>query len=239
MGLWMQKSLIQIISQVTQELNFPTPTSVVSSQDSNILKLYAFVQAVCDDLLHEYDWNFLQQRYTFSTVNGQSVYPWPSDYYRSIDGTFFDQTNRWPLKGSLTPTQWEIVQTFNVSVSPFERFRVFNGKINLFPVPNTSTYMFVFDYISNNYVIDGNTGLTKGTFSQDADLCSFDHRLMIYGVKLKYLSGIGQPIDMAIKDYGRALDLAKGSDVPGQRISLIGGQQRLISTSNYPDGNWH
>ncbi len=150
-----------------------------------------------------------------------------------------DQTNRWPLKGSLTPTQWEIVQTFTVSVSPFERFRVFNNQMQLYPVPGTTTYSFVFDYISSNYVIDGNTFLPKGTFQQDSDVCVFDHRLLVYGIKLKYLAGIGQSTAMAEKDFDRALDLAKAQDIPGQRINLLGGQQRLISTSNYPDGNWN
>ena len=234
-----KKSVIAIITQVANELNLPSPPAVVSSQTQTVLKLFYLMQAVCDDLMYEYDWNFLQNRYTFSTVANQSVYPFPTDYFRPIDGTFFDTTNRWPLKGSMTPTQWEIIQTFNVSVSPFERFRVMNGQMTLFPVPNTTTYNFVFDYISSNYVIDGNSGLTKAAFTQDADICSFDHRLMIYGIKLKYLAGIGQSTAMAEKDYERALQLAKGSDVPGQRISLIAGQQRLISTGNYSDGNWH
>jgi hypothetical protein len=233
-----RKSVIAIITQVSNELNLPSPSVVVSSQTQTVLKLFYLMQAVCDDLLHEYDWNTLQQRYTFSTVNGQSIYPWPSDYYRSIDGTFFDQTNRWPLKGSLTPTQWEIIQTYTISVSPFERFRVFNNQINLYPVPSTTQYTFVFDYISNNYVLDGNSGLPKGSFTQDSDVCMFDHRLMVYGIKLKYLAGIGQSTDMAVKDYGRALQLAKAADIPGQRISLMSGKQRLISTDNYADGNW-
>jgi hypothetical protein len=234
-----QKTLLQIVNQVTAELNLPQPQAVVSSQDPNVQKVFALLQAVCDDLIMEYDWNFLQKRFTFSTVNDQESYPFPVDYLRSIDGTFFDETNEWPLKGSLTPTQWEIVQTFTISVSPFERFRLFGGQMHLYPIPTTTIYTFVFDYMSNSYVVDGNTGLNKQVFTQDSDSPIFDARLMIYGVKLKYLAGIGQPVDFAIKDYSRALALAKGYDVPGQRLSLVSGQQRLISSQNFPDGNWN
>ena len=233
-----QKTILQITQAVCGELNFPQPATVISSQDQNVLKLLEFARAINDDLLYEFDWQVLQNTYTFSTTNGVATYPFPTDYCRSIDGTFFDTSNRWPLRGSLTPTQWAIINTFNVSTSPFERMRVMGGKLDLFPTPGATTINFRFDYISSNYVIDGGTQLPKADYTQDSDICIFDARLVEYGIKWKFLSGIGQDASAAQAEYMKALSLAKGRDLPSQRISLIPPQERLLSNSNFADSNF-
>jgi hypothetical protein len=54
-----QKTLLEIAKTICSELGFPTPTTVVSSIDTNILKLLSMIQAACDDILREYDWQVL------------------------------------------------------------------------------------------------------------------------------------------------------------------------------------
>jgi hypothetical protein len=232
-----QKTLLSIAQQITGELGFPQPSAVITSTDTKVLKVLAFVRAACDDLTYEYDWNFLQQRYTFDTVSGQEAYDWPSDYVRCLNGTFFDATNRWPLK-IMTPTQWEILNIWNLTASPFERLRVYNGKMNFFPAP-ANTYTFVFDYISANHVIDGNTGAPKADFTQDSDICMFDSRLITYAAKYKFYASVGNDTTAVLADYQRVLSLAKGQDAPTPRLSLLPRPVHLIDNSNLPDGSWN
>ncbi len=234
----MQKSLLSIIQTAAAELNVNTTSVVLSSTDPNINQMFALVVAVCDDLTNEFDWQFLQKRQTFTTTPNVSTYNLESDCVRLINGTWFDQTNRWPLRGPLTPTQWEITTTFQIAVGPFERFRVMNNQINLYPVPTTANYTFVYDYISRNYVIDGNTGVAKDAFTQDSDICAFDNRLVTYGLKLKWLAAKGMDTTGAVVDYTRALELFKGQDSPAQRLTMAPTGYRLINTTNYPDGSW-
>lgn len=231
-----QKTLLQIVQTVCAEINAPTPTVVLSSQDANVLKILALVRAVGEDLKYEYDWNFLQQRYQFSTVAGQETYSWPVDYRRSLNGTFFDATNRWPLK-IVTPTQWEILNIWNVTASPFERLRVFQGEMWFFPIPS-ATYTFVFDYVSEYCVLDAGTGLPKADYTADADICMFDYRLMVYGTKLKYWASIGNDTTAALADYKRTLEFAKGQEAPSPSLSLLPRAPRYLSDSNIPDASW-
>lgn len=232
-----QKSLLSIITQVAAEFNFPAPTTVVSSQDQNIQKLLNLGRAVCDDLLAERDWQLLQKRYTFTTVNGQETYPFPSDYERWISGTFFDANNRWAMSGPKTPIEWEALKT-NQMASPYTQYRVFGDTIALYPVPGASAYTFNMEYVSNYYVRSA-SGTLKPDFTVDDDICLFDHRVVVYGIKLKMRESTGSDTTAALSDYRRALEQAKGSDTPARKLNLLGGNDwRFISNANIPEGNW-
>jgi len=234
-----QKSVIAIVQQTSAELNQAQPQAVLSSTDGNVLKILSFVRAINDDLLVEQDWNFLQQRYTFTTTDGVDNYAFPTDYSRGISGTFFDTTNRWTMKGPMSPTQWEMIKTLQVSVAPFTRFRIYNGRIYLDPVPGPTPFTFVFDYISNNYVLDGGmSGLTKPDFTQDSDVSLFDHRLVIYGAKLKWKADLGLDTTDALVEYQRTLMFAKGNDMPAPRLTMVPQERNYLSTANFPDGNF-
>ena len=114
--------------------------------------MLALARAVCDDLLNEFDWQQLQTRYSFTTSAGVDSYALPTDIERFMNGTFFDQTNRWPLRGPKTASEWEWLKAGLTSGAPFQRFRIYNNKFWVTPAPGTSPLTFAFEYISNNYV---------------------------------------------------------------------------------------
>jgi hypothetical protein len=235
-----QKTLSQIITQVSAEMNLPAPTVVISSQVEEVQKLLAFARAVNDDLLNEHDWQCLQTRYSITTVDGQSEYDFPTDIKRWINGTFYDSTNRWEMFGPQTPRRWEWLISTNMAIGPFERFRIFDDKLQLYPTPGATAYTFNYEYVSNYPVIDGTTGDPKEDYTQDSDLCRFDHRLVVYAIKLKWLNSIGEDTTSALADYRRTLQFCKGQDTPAPQISLLGRESpyRLLSNANIPDGSW-
>lgn len=234
-----KKTLISIITTVAAEFNLPQPVTVMSSQDQQIQKLLALTRAVCDDLLAEYDWQNLQTRYSFSTTNGVESYAMPTDIERYISSSFFDANNRWPLQGPKTPGEWEWLKASSFVGVPFTQFRIYGDKFYVSPVPGATGFTFNMEYISNNYVKDGSTGLGKPDFTQDSDVCLFDHRVVIYGIKLKMRESLSQDTTAALADYKRALEFSKGSDTPARNLSLLGGSPfRSISTANIPEGSW-
>lgn len=234
-----QKTLLAIAQQLAPELNLPTPTGVLASTDQSTLKVLAFVRAVCEDLLNEADWEFLQTQYQFTTTTGVGQYALPTDVTRTTSLTFYDMTNRWVLRGPRSAADWGWLQTRQLVLSPFNQFRIFGGYINILPVPTSTTPTFQFEYISSKFVRDGSNSTLKTDFTQDSDVCLFDHRLVIYGVKLKWYSALGQDTGDVLSDYRRALEFAKGYDTPASKISLIGAATfPMISTANVPDGSW-
>lgn len=230
------KTLLDVARAITTELGFPSPSTVVSSTDTNILKLYALIRATCDDLLREYDWQQLQRTYTFNTVSGTDNYAFPTDEERFISCTFYDQNNRWPMQGPLTNIEWEQIKVSNLTASPFERYRIFAGQVYLFPVPGATTYTFVYEYMSNSFCTSSG-GVPHNDILQDSDLILFDHRCVIYGAKLKWLASVNLDTTAALVDYARSLEYAKGSNVPGRTLSIAGhgAGVPLLSTANIPD----
>lgn len=234
-----QKTLISLVTSVCAELNLPAPTEVIASQDNTVQKIRYLLTAVCDDLLREHDWQSIQRRYTFTTSEGETDYDFPGDMDRFISGTFFDETSRWPMRGPATPMEWEYLQTTSISSTPFIQFRILADKITLFPTPGSSAATVLLDYISSYYVLANGTLTPQAEFTDDSDICAFDHRLVIYGTKLKFLASISQDTTSALADYQRALEFAKGADIPGRRL-FLGTQPAvpLLSNANYPDGTW-
>jgi len=231
-----QKTLLQIAQTITNQIGLPTPQAVLSASDQNMVKLLAVIKSVCEDLLLEFDWQVLQRRYTFSTTSGVDNYAIPSDQERFISFTFFDQNNRWKMQGPLTPTEWEQIKVSNLAASPFQRYRYFGGKLYLYPTPGTTTFNFNYEYISNAYCASS-AGVPQSDLMQDSDIILFDHRMVVYGAKVKWLTSIGMDTVAALAEYNRAVELAKGSDIPGRTLNLAGGTigAPLLSTLNIPD----
>jgi hypothetical protein len=50
-----QRTILQIAQAVNTELGFPKPMTVVSSTDTNVIKLLALITATCEDLMNEFD----------------------------------------------------------------------------------------------------------------------------------------------------------------------------------------
>jgi hypothetical protein len=231
-----QKTFLDIAKAITTELGFPTPTTVVSSTDTNILKLSGLIRSTCDDLLREHDWQQLQKNYEFQTTSGVDTYAFPSDEERFISCTFFDKNNRWPMLGPLTNVEWKQITVSQLVASPFERYRIFGGKLCLYPVPSTTTYTFVYEYMSNAYCTSSG-GVPQSELQQDSDIILFDHRCVIYGAKLKWLASVNMDTTAALVDFARALEYAKSTNVPGRTLNLAGrgAGVPLLSTANIPD----
>jgi hypothetical protein len=231
-----QKTLFQIIQTVAAELNLPQPSVVVSSQDQNVLKLLALARAVCDDLLMEFDWQALNTRYSFSTTTGVDNYALPAGIGRFINGTFFDANNKWPMQGPKTPTEWEWIKASSFNGGPFTQFRIYGDKFYVSPVPGATPYTFNFEFVSSYYVKDSSGTTFKPDFTVDSDICVFDHRTVVYGVKLKWRESIAQDTTTALADYNRALEFAKGQDSPAPKLNLLGSVgYRMLSNANIPD----
>lgn len=230
-----QRSLLSIIQTAQAELNLPQSTAVLSSNDQNVVKLVALARAVMDDLLAEYDWQPLQIRTSIPCDGVSESYSLPADYERMLNATAFNQSTRFPITGPLTPTEWEWAKNNTAVGTPYVRYRIYGNKFYILPVGTTATLNL--EYVSSYCVLDASTQTPKADFTQDSDICMFDHRPMVYGIKLKWKESIGEDTTATLTDYKRALEASKGSDEPGRRLSLVGNQTGFvpITTANIPD----
>lgn len=234
-----QKSLLKIIQTACAELALPQPNAALGSSEKSVLKLVAFVRATCDVLLSEYDWQELTTQYELATKPGRASYPFPADSDRFVSGTIFDSGSRWELTGALTSRQWARLRTNNAITQPYTQYKIEGNQIHLIPTPENSSTI-TYEYISSNYVIDPATGQTKSDFEIDSDVCLFDYRTVVFGVKYRWLASIGQDTTAALIDYKRAYEMAKGHNRVAMNLDLRGhtGSLHLIDNNNYTDGGW-
>ena len=78
----MSQTMLQMVQQVTAELNLAVPTYVVGNQSQDVQQILALMNGAGYDLLKEYNWQALQVQYRFytqainttgTTVNGSTV----------------------------------------------------------------------------------------------------------------------------------------------------------------------
>ena len=78
----MSQTMLQLVQQVTAELNLAVPTFVAGNQSQDVQQILALMNGAGYDLVKEYDWQALQVQYRFytqaintsgTTVNGSYV----------------------------------------------------------------------------------------------------------------------------------------------------------------------
>lgn len=78
----MSQTMLQMVQQVTAELNLAVPTFVAGNQSQDVQQILALMNGAGYDLLKEYNWQALQVQYRFytqainttgTTVNGSTV----------------------------------------------------------------------------------------------------------------------------------------------------------------------
>ena len=175
--------------------------------------------------------------YTGATLNFSKMkYPLPSDYDRQIDRTHYDKSKRWEMLGPETPQQWEFLHSSYISTGPRMRYRIMEGKFQIWPMVSTNEYLR-FEYVSNAWVNDSG-GTAKSAFSADTDTCIYPDRLMTLGLKKKFLEAKGLSSEAVSNEYFQQLSIAKSNDAGSQTLSMAPKMSSvLIGFENIPDGS--
>lgn len=173
------------------------------------------------------------QSITFS----KTKYSFPADYDRSVNQTQWDKTQHWQMLGPMTAQQWQFLKSGYISTGPRVSYRQLGGYFQIWPPMSSNEYLG-FEYVST-YWAATTAGVAKGSFTIDTDTCIFPDRLMVLGLKLKYLEIKNMDTTAVYRDYMEQLDIAKaanaGSDVLmfAPRTASI-----LITQNNLPDSNF-
>jgi hypothetical protein len=169
----------------------------------------------------------------------KTQYALPSDYDRPIDRTQWDKSKHWEMLGPETAQQWQWLKSGFIATGPRIRYRLLGGYFQIWPPISAPEYLG-FEYASNAWVMaTGSTTATKTAFSADTDTCVYPDRLMISGLKLKYLSAKLFDTTDARREYQGQLDIAKANDGGSQTLSMNPRlSQLLVGWANLPDSNY-
>jgi hypothetical protein len=114
----MSSTMLQLMQQVTAELNLAVPTYVVGNPSQDVQQILALMNGAGYELIKEYDWQALQVQYRFytqsltadaTTVNGS--------YNLTFDGgtDLSAVTSQWQLTGYNIPQDTYVVSANNTT----------------------------------------------------------------------------------------------------------------------------
>lgn len=174
-----------------------------------------------------------------SLTFSQTKYAFPSDFDRLVDRTEWDKTQHWEQLGPETAQQWQWLKSGFISTGPRVRFRPLGGLYQIFPALSTDDYMG-FEYVSNLWVTaSGQATPNKTAFTADSDTCVFPDRLMVLGLKRKYLEAKGMDTAAVQRDYSMQLSIAKANDAGSPTLSFAPRiPDVLLSWNNIPDSGY-
>lgn len=243
----MARTLLQIVQAAVDELgSINRPTTIIGTSDANVQQLLALANREGKELAaregRDGGWPQLRKEHTDTFEDGVANYPFPSDLQYFINTTAWDRSQHWPLRGPVSPQEWQVVKSGTIgSLGPRRRFRVMAGEIYFDPTPDSGDdgNTFVLEYYSDTWC-ESNAGTDQRIWTADNDVPLLPDDCFILGLiwrwrrakGLDYQEEFNAYESLVSRELGRA-GMAPVLDITGSTDGV-----RLIDESNIPDSGF-
>jgi hypothetical protein len=260
------KTLLQLVQEFASRRALPTPATVAGSLDPQVRQYRGLMNELLEELYQGLDWTFLTVQAEWNTVTdedqGSIDEIAPFGFLDIVKDTIFDRTQRLPIFGPLSSSDYQYIKTFRIS-GPFYRFRLWNNHLWINPHPGVD-HDCAFEYRSKWAVIahggqhllteSGDTLVTEagnpiGTssapsmtqwYENDDDTCVFQDHLMMAGLKAKWLEEKGLPAQMARMQFNGMKANLRARDEGGPKTIYQDANDRetMVPGIWVPAGTW-
>lgn len=237
-------TLLQHIQTVCNELALPVPTSIVGSNDAQVMQLLALANregkyASKLSFGEKMGWQQMVKTWTVTLANGVSEYSVPTDMHHAITSTFWDVNYRWQLLGPLSPQEFDVLVYGISPAGPRRRFRITNGKMLINPVPGAGDVgaTLASEYYTTSWCQSSGSVL-QSSWLNDTDTYLLDDDVMQLGIKWRFLRAKGLDYEEEYKQYMAELLQAMAIDGFDRYLptdAQARQDQQLLSEQNVPD----
>lgn len=240
-------SLLDMIEEVTDELELPRITTIIGSVDPQARRFLRLANRQGRALMREFDWIELQRLHTFSTVLNQSEYDFPDDYDRITIDTVWDRGMLTPIVGPIFPATWQAIKSGLIgSGIYFRRYRLLRSattttaKFTIDPPSPNAGDTLAFEYISNGWCQNPAKTEVFDEFSSDNDTLLLNRDLMVMGVIWRWQKAQFLDFSASLAEYNEELDRITGRNTPSPAVSLAGAdlRQHFLGYVNIPDSGY-
>lgn len=229
-------SALSVLQQVAGELGLPRPTAI-NTTDIQAIQLLAFLNSCGNELLTYYPWEQFMKQWEFTTVPDQDSYDLPDDWRYFLDQTQWDRTNHWPMLGPKSAQEWAWLKGGLLASAPRMRYRVFQNKFWIHPVPGSNNFNIAMEYVNKNWV--ESSGTSVDMIVADDDVVQYDPWMIIKYIKLKFYELKGFDSSAMRSDFVRTFTTLTGKDKGAPRLSLAPIYPPvLVGPWSVPDGSW-
>lgn len=240
----LSSSLLSIVQQFCLRTALTIPSSVMSSQDEQLLQIVGLLNEVLDSLATtSSQWSFLQKEVTFTSVAGSSqgdlslIAP---GFQSIINETLYDRTRRLPIFGPRGAVYWQEQKALPFT-GPYYNYRLSGSELLILP-EMPAGHTIAFEYYSPSSVKDSTVLLPspyKKWFTKDDDTCLFPDNLLLAGLKYAWKREKGFSYDAEFIAYNTLIQHLVSSDGTKPRLSLDHGMNTTITPGIFiPTGNW-
>lgn len=232
---------LELLQQVAQELGLPRPDTLVGTTDVQVNQLTALLNASGNELLTYYTWEQFIKEWTFSTIDTQESYDLPEDWLYFTDQTQWDRTNHWPLLGPKSPQEWSWLKGGLLAAAPKMRYRVYQDKFWLWPVPGSSSFDMAMEYVVKNWCTNAGSPdpVPADMVLADGDTVMYHPWLFMKFLKLKFYELKGFDTSAVSNDFLRIFQSMTGKSKGAPKLSLAPLFPPIfIGPWSIPDGSW-
>lgn len=239
-----ERTLLQIITASCDELGIQRPTTVVGSSDQQVQQLLALANREGQELSAREGinggWPQLVKEHTITTVSSQADYAFPSDLQYFVNTTAWDRSQKWPLRGPISPQEWQVLKSGTIgSVGPRTRFRIKAGEIFLDPTPATSGDTLVIEYYSDTWC-ESSAGTDQRLWAADNDVPLLPDDCFILGLIWRFRRAKGLDYQEEFNSYEALVTRELGRSGMAPVLDMAGGMSgvRFIDEDNIPDSGY-
>lgn len=192
-------TLKTLADNVAENVPVTIPGVIIGSTDDTASMIRTQAQKAGIALMKYKPWSVLTDEFTITTAAGVEDYALPTDFDRVLDGTLWDRTNFWEMRGGLTPQEWQVIKSgiLAQSIGIRRRFRIKKNPVALSnerrifidPVPS-SIDTLVLEYVRNTWA-QSSTGTLQSSWLADDDTGVLDEYLMELGTLWRVLNRLG------------------------------------------------
>jgi len=230
-----------IINQVAAEIGLEPSTDPYASLDPAFIQMRYLLNTCGQELTQSYKWELLNRVANIVTAEGDTGdYPLPDDFYYIINQTGWERSENVPLLGPLSAQDWQYLLGRDlVSQTIYASFRIDNGMFKLFPQPPPNGLDIYYEYISTNWVSNGDLPTTyTDEVTVGTQIPLFDKTLITRYLKVKILEAKGFDSTKAQDDFYQTFSFLTGLDKGAEVLNVGGGGRSypyLDGYRNVPD----
>lgn len=129
----------ELIQNFCYRTNITAPSAYAGISQPAPQQYLSLFQFIGDNLRNRsFQWPELKRGYTFTTATNVSQYQLPGDFYRILESTQWDTTNKWPMRGPISDYNMAVRQFAVVSLQTRKAYRLIGARNYLY---NTSPYV--------------------------------------------------------------------------------------------------
>jgi hypothetical protein len=233
-------TLLSIVQDAWQRLGIEddTPSVVVGASDTSVKVLLALSVQEGKELAARAMWQRLTKVATITTTATQvQSGAIPADFSRMIPDTAWNYTEREPLLGPLSPSEWQQLEAGLVG-PPDLHFRLRGNDFLLLPTPEAGVDIR-FEYVSTYWVdTDGDGEGDAVTWSADTDTPLLDEEAMTRGLVWRWLKRNRLPFADEFAEYKVWVDQLIARDGVRKTLNMGGGRSDERG-AKVPEGSWN